>query len=66
VDKTVVLIVDLDQMERRFLTTCDINDRKRIAARLVILKQHKEIKDWGVFPVDTIARGDLKEMLGIL
>lgn len=50
--------------EYRFLTAGDQNDRKRIAARLVILKSEGTIKDWHVFPVEIIVRKDLEEMLG--
>lgn len=63
--KIVVVIAETPRKERRYLTTGDMNDAKRIATRLVILKSQGEIHDWGVFPVETIGRTELEEMLGM-
>lgn len=64
-DKFVVVITETPKKEYRFITTGDIGDRQKIAAQLVILKLRGEIHDWGVFPVESIALGELKKRLGI-
>ena len=60
-----VVVVGWNGKERRFLTTGTYRDRQRIATKLVIMKQKREIKDWGVFPLESISLEDLEARIDL-